>query len=104
MDLSQDEWSIKLANDSEAIIIDVRTKEECAEGIIPKAICIDIYKGQGFIYEVDVFDKTKNIFVYCKSGGRSSQACNILNQIGFEKTYNLIGGFMDWDGDVEIHL
>lgn len=102
MDLSQHDWSIQLANDSEAIIIDVRTPEECAEGIIPNAICIDIYKGQGFIYEVDVLEKTKSIYVYCKSGGRSGQACGILNQLGFEKTYNLAGGFMNWQGEVSV--
>lgn len=100
MDLSQQEWSLQLANDDNAIVIDVRTPEECAEGIIPNAICIDIFKGQGFIYEVDVLDKTKNIYVYCKAGGRSAQACSIMNQLGFEKTYNLVGGFMQWQGEI----
>ncbi len=102
MDLSQQYWSLQLANDTEAILIDVRTPEECANGIIPNAICIDIYKGQGFIYEVDALDKTKSIFVYCKSGGRSNHACGILNQLGFEKAYNLEGGFMNWQGEVVI--
>lgn len=100
MDLSQNDWTSQLANDADALLIDVRTPEECAEGIIPNAICIDIFKGQGFIYEVDVLDKSKNVYVYCKAGGRSAQACGIMNQLGFEKTYNLVGGFMQWEGEV----
>jgi rhodanese-related sulfurtransferase len=102
MDLSQKDWTVQLANDTNALIIDVRTPEECAEGIIPNAICIDIFKGQGFIYEVDVLDKTKNMYVYCKAGGRSAQACGVMNQLGFENTYNLVGGFMQWQSEVVI--
>lgn len=100
MDLSQQEWTNQLEQDSNAVIIDVRTHEEWEEGIIPNAILIDIYQGQGFIYKIDELDKSKNYYVYCKAGGRSAQACSIMNQLGFEKTYNLIGGFMQWSGEV----
>jgi rhodanese-related sulfurtransferase len=100
MDLSQQEWTSQLENDSNAIILDVRTEEECSEGIIPKSINIDIYKGQGFIYKIEELDKTKNYYVYCKAGGRSAQACSIMKQLGFDSTYNLSGGFMNWEGAV----
>jgi rhodanese-related sulfurtransferase len=102
MDLSQKDWAEKLLNSKEAIVLDVRTPEECAEGIIPNALRIDIFKGQGFIYEVDALDKSKEFFVYCKAGARSSQACNIMKELGFKKTYNLACGFMQWQGKVEI--
>jgi len=88
-----------LQNDPEAVILDVRTQDEWDEGIIPGAINIDIYKGQGFIYEVDQLDKNKNYYVYCKAGGRSAQACAIMSQLGFPNTYNLTGGFMQWNGE-----
>ena len=100
MDLSQKDWTEKLLNCLDPIIIDVRTPEECAEGIIPNAICIDIFKGQDFVYEVDALDKNKLVFVYCKAGGRSSQACSIMKELGFEKTFNLLGGFMHWQGEI----
>ncbi len=100
MDLSQQDWTIKLLETENAIVLDVRTEDECAEGVIPNAIIIDIYKGQDFIEELDILDKTKNYYVYCKSGGRSAQACAVMNQLGFENTYNLIGGFTNWTGDV----
>lgn len=99
MDLSQQEWQEKLAADNNAVILDVRTEDEWNEGIIPNAIHIDIYKGQGFIYKVDELDKSKNYYVYCKAGGRSAQACAIMNQMGFGTTYNLVGGFMQWHGE-----
>jgi rhodanese-related sulfurtransferase len=102
MDLSQNEWTSQLAADENAVILDVRTEEECLDGIIPGAINIDIYKGQGFIYKLDELDKMKNYYVYCKVGGRSGQACSIMNELGFEHTYNLLGGFMNWEGETTL--
>jgi rhodanese-related sulfurtransferase len=100
MNLSQQDWLSQLESDTNAVILDVRTEDECSEGIIPNAMMIDIYKGQGFIYQVEELDKTKNYYVYCKAGGRSAQACAIMNQLGFENTFNLEGGFMQWKGEV----
>src|SRR5690606_31529405 len=99
-DLTQQQWSQQLENDANAVILDVRTQEEVAFGVIPKAIHIDIYKGQGFIDTVETLNKTKNYYVYCKAGARSAQACNIMNHLGFKNTYNLMGGFSEWQGDV----
>jgi|SRR5690606_18003516 len=99
-DLTQHQWSQQLANDANAVILDVRTQEEVAEGVIPKAMHIDIYKGQGFIDAIESLDKTKNYYVYCKAGARSAQACSIMNQLGIANTYNLVGGFSQWQGDV----
>ena len=100
MDLSQQDWKTKLENDPNAVILDVRTEDEWNEGIIPNAVLNDIYKGQGFLYKLDELDKSKSYYVYCKAGSRSAQACSIMNQMGFETTYNLEGGFMKWKGDV----
>lgn len=100
MNLIQEDWVKQLEQDENAVILDVRTEDECNEGIIPKAINIDIYKGQGFIYRIDELDKSKNYYVYCRSGGRSGQACNLMNQMGFENTYNLLGGMSQWQGEV----
>ncbi|MFD0862571.1 rhodanese-like domain-containing protein [Sungkyunkwania multivorans] len=99
-DLSQQEWTDRLNNDDNAVILDVRTDQEVEEGYIPHAKHIDIYLGQGFIDEVEKLDKDKNYYVYCRSGNRSGQACAIMNQLGFENAYNLKGGFMEWEGEV----
>lgn len=99
-DLTQEEWVAELTKDTNAVVLDVRTEEEREEGYIPNSLNIDIYKGQGFLDEVGELDKSKNFYVYCRSGKRSAQACMLMNQLGFENTHNLLGGFMEWDGDV----
>lgn len=99
MNLSQQDWAEQLSDDTNAVILDVRTDDEFNDGYIPGAVNIDIYRGQGFIYEVEKLDKSKNYYVYCKAGARSDQACQIMNQLGFEHTFNLLGGFMNWRGD-----
>jgi rhodanese-related sulfurtransferase len=104
MNLSQQDWKSKLDRDTNAVILDVRTPEECNEGIIPGAINIDINKGQGFIYAIEELDQTKNYYVYCRSGARSAKACQIMNELGIDNTFNLEGGFMQWKGDVAFSI
>ncbi len=99
-DLSQEEWAEQLQNDDNAFVLDVRTPEEIEEGIIPNATNIDIYLGQDFLNELEKLDKSKNYYVYCRSGNRSGQACAIMNSVGFENAYNLEGGFMNWEGEI----
>ena len=101
MDLSQQEWWAKAQEDENAVILDVRTEDEVNRGQIPGAKNIDIYKGQGFVYEVDELDKSKNYYVYCQAGMRSAKACNIMNQLGIENTYNLLEGIGAWNGPLE---
>ncbi|MEH6537655.1 MAG: rhodanese-like domain-containing protein [Psychroserpens sp.] len=99
-DLTQEEWTSQLSADENAVVLDVRTQEEVALGIIPNAMVIDIYKGQGFLDEIEELDTSKTYYVYCRSGARSAQACSVMNQLGFENAYNLIGGFNEWSGEV----
>ncbi|OIQ30789.1 MAG: rhodanese [Bacteroidetes bacterium MedPE-SWsnd-G2] len=99
-DLAQEQWESQFKADENAVILDVRTQEEVDEGIIPNAIHIDIYKGQGFIQDIEALDKSKNYYVYCRSGGRSAQACSVMNQLGFENAFNLMGGITEWNGEI----
>ena len=46
---------------------------------------------------VEKIEKDLKILVYCRSGVRSEQACNILDQMGFKETYNLKGGILEWE-------
>jgi len=97
-DLSQNEWALQLKSDSKSIILDVRTDAEVEEGMIPDAIHLDIHQGQEFISALEKLNKTNHYYVYCRSGARSGQACSIMKQLGFTTTYNLMGGFNEWDG------
>ena len=99
-DLSQEEWAEQLEADGNAVILDVRTEEEMEEGYIPNALNIDIYLGQGFLDEIEKLDKSKNYYVYCRSGNRSRQACALMNQAGIPNAYNLEGGIIEWEGEI----
>ncbi len=99
--LSQEEWVNQLEKDSNAVILDVRAPEELEDGYIPKALNIDFYLGQEFLDELEKLDKTKNYYVYCRTGNRSGQACAIMKNSGFENAFNLEGGFMQWEGEIE---
>ncbi len=99
-ELDQEVWKSQAESDKDAVILDVRTEEEVEDGYIPGAKNIDIYKGQGFVDEIEKLDKSKNYYIYCRSGKRSAQACQLMDQMGFANTYNLEGGILDWEGEV----
>jgi thioredoxin len=79
-----------------AQILDVRTPEEFDSEHIEKATNINWY-ADDFVSKTEKLDKSKPVFVYCKSGGRSAKAASKLEELGFKKIYNLDGGFLKWD-------
>lgn len=101
-DLNQHQWQEALAQDDNAVILDVRTPAEVAEGYIPNAQHLDIMNAGTFMEGANKLDKSKNYYVYCKAGGRSAQACMIMESIGFKHTNNLLGGFSEWTGETTI--
>ncbi|MBB1194165.1 rhodanese-like domain-containing protein [Flavobacterium sp. SOK18b] len=100
MNLTQEEWVSQYEADQNTVILDVRTEDEFNDGFIANAINIDIHRGQDFVTEIEALDKNKKYYIYCRSGMRSAKACEIMNQLGFENTYNLLGGILDWEGTV----
>ena len=98
-DLSQEAWRKKMSEDDDVVIIDVRTDEEIEEGYIPNAVAMDIRDPSAFMESAQKLDPSKNYYVYCRSGGRSAQACALFNSLGIKNTYNLLGGFSEWEGE-----
>ena len=80
------------------MILDVRTPEEVAEAKIEGSVNINIYD-ENFVSKINDLDKSKTIYVYCKSGGRSGQAMNEMKNLGFKKIYNLDGGITSWKSE-----
>lgn len=80
-------------NTPDAIIIDVRTPAEFAGGKLPGAKNIDFFS-KDFANQIDTLDRDKTYLLYCRSGNRSGQACNIMAGRGFTKLYNMAGGVM----------
>lgn len=50
---------------------------------------------------LDEIDRTREIVVHCKSGGRSKKAQDILQDSGFTKVSNLVGGILRWADEVD---
>jgi len=50
--------------------------------------------------ELEKFDKETSYYIYCRTGVRSSNSCVLMNEMGFKKTYNLLGGIVEWDGEL----
>ena len=99
MDLEEDKWKNSLENDSDALILDVRTPEEFKTSRIPKSINIDFYNPEIFMQEIGKLDKERSYYIYCRTGVRSANSCHLMKELGFTKTYNLIGGIVDWNGE-----
>ena len=101
MDLSQKDWVSQLKKNKNNKLIDVRSLEEHENERIPNSTLIDINYPKEFLENLDSMDKNKSYFIYCRSGNRSSKACFIMNSMGFKKTFNLLGGILEWEGEIE---
>lgn len=76
-------------------LIDVREANEVAAGKIPGAINVPL----GLLeFRMNELDKSKEYIMVCRSGGRSGQATNFLENHGYKVT-NMDGGMLDWNGE-----
>lgn len=78
-----------------AVIVDVRGEAEFAEGHVPGAVNIPLNQ----VPQMDM-PKDTPLFLYCRSGARSSRGCKALEKLGFTDVTNL-GGILDHKGPVE---
>jgi thioredoxin 1 len=93
--LSEDDFEAKLKATPNAQLVDVRTSGEYGGGHLQKAKNID-FRGADFEQKIKTLDKSKPVFVYCLSGGRSKAASEILKKNGFNQVYDLMGGWLRW--------
>lgn len=78
-----------------AQILDVRTAGEYQSGHIVNALQANWLDAKEFKNRTQHLDKTKTIYIYCQSGGRSASAQEALMQSGFQ-VVNLEGGMSNW--------
>ena len=96
--ISTQEAAELMAQETDYIILDVRTKEEYDAGHIPNAICIPNETiGNDAIPALP--NKEQLILVYCRSGNRSKQAAGKLVQQGYTNIVEF-GGILDWQGEI----
>ena len=93
--LDAKEFAAKISKTTSAPVIDVRTPEEFEKGHLENSININ-WNSDDFKNQIAKLEKTKPVFVYCLSGGRSSSAANQMRADGFKEVYELNGGIMKW--------
>lgn len=92
------EFQEKLGKNKSAQLIDIRTPGEFQSGHLKGSRNIDFY-GANFKQQIATLKKDKPVFLYCRSGGRSGRAAQMLKQMGFTKIYDLKGGIMSWSSE-----
>jgi rhodanese-related sulfurtransferase len=100
INLSSSEFSDKIKKDASAVIIDVRTPQEYMAGHISKSVLIDIYNPT-FSNKILELDKSKNYYIYCRSGHRSYHAGVFMLEQGFKNVHHLEEGIISWNEAIE---
>ncbi len=77
-------------------VLDVRTPQEIKEGKIKGAAEADWRNENAFQQEILKLDRNKPVYIYCRSGGRSSSAAAWLSNEGFKEVFNVTGGLTEW--------
>ncbi|MGP1993100.1 rhodanese-like domain-containing protein [Zobellia laminariae] len=77
-------------------LVDVRTANEFSGGHIKGAKNIDFFNQAAFEKSFSSLDKTKPVYVYCRSGARSQKASKKLLDMGFSQIFDLKGGYSRW--------
>ena len=85
----------KNKNTEDLVILDVRTEYESNSNHLYNALLIPYDEIASRITELEGYKDFK-IIVYCKSGGRSIIASELLIDYGFSKISNMIGGIPAW--------
>lgn len=96
-DVTSDE-ALTLLEGGGIAVLDVRTPQETAGGVIPGATRVPIDELEERLG--DVPRGSERTLVYCAGGGRSAAACEFLSRKGFTGLHNLAGGIGAWPGPV----
>ena len=80
-------------------LVDVRTASEFEAGHIDNAKNIDFLDTATFNSKLQTLDKSKPVYIYCRSGNRSSKAAEVMKDSGFTTIYELEGGYFNWNSE-----
>ncbi len=75
------------------LVIDVREINEYESGHVPGAVNIPL---SGFAQRLGEVSKTQAVFMICRSGARSMQACEFCVDEGYENIVNISDGTIGW--------
>ena len=93
--ITTDEIKLRLDAGENLHLVDVREPDEHSEFNIGGTL---LPLGNIQMMQIDDIDELKNeeVICYCRSGGRSMQACITLETFGFTNVKNLEGGMLNW--------
>ena len=77
-------------------LLDVRTATEFNTGHLPDALQADFTKKDQFFDRIQHLDKTKPVYIYCLSGGRSAAAAKWMRSNGYTNVVEMEGGVIAW--------
>ncbi len=80
------------------VILDVRTPGEYNPEHLEDAININFFDID-FNDQLDQLNKEKRYLIHCKSGNRSGQTMSIMETLGFQEVYNMLGGIQAWNNE-----
>jgi rhodanese-related sulfurtransferase len=92
--IAPSEINQRLANGERLNMIDVREDDEVAAGMIPGAKHIRLGELPDRHEEIERSDE---IILICRSGNRSSKACQYLQSLGIPNLKNMTGGMLEWE-------
>ncbi len=81
--------------DTDYILVDVRTAEEYESGHIQDAVNFDFYS-ESFQNDILTLDKSSSIILYCRTQNRSTKTANYLKENGYREITVLEGGITSW--------
>ena len=88
----------KINNNENLLLIDVRENKELAISKISQAIHIPMNTIPDNLHKIE---STQPVIIMCKSGGRSAQVCEYLQNQGYSNIYNLKGGIISWALEID---
>lgn len=94
-DLEVSDFKKGFEENKEAVLIDIRTPDEWATGVLEGAQKVDWFVD--FKAQTEGWDKEKAYYLYCRSGGRSRSASDFMSTAGFKEVYNMLGGIRAWN-------
>lgn len=94
--LKPEEFAKKIQATAQPQILDVRTPKEYSDQHLDNALNMN-WNGDDFDKKAAELDKSKPVFVYCLSGGRSNKAAISLVEMGFKDVYEMDGGIVKWN-------
>lgn len=97
IDVSQSKDTIEANIDNPNFtILDVRTADEYLPEHIEGAFYRDFY-AEDFALQLDSLDKSRVYLIHCRSGNRSGQTITLMEELGFQTVYNMLGGMIAWN-------